>query len=136
MSIYMKANFKEIRKNRIYSEEFKKEIVTLYESGKFSVLQLERLYGIGNASIYKWIYKFSTFNEKGVRVVEMKDSTIDKLKQLELKIKELEQAVGQKQIKIDYLEKMIDIAKDEFNIDIKKNSNTPQSSGSLRTKKK
>ena len=66
----------------------------------------------------------------------MKDSTIDKLKQLELKIKELEQAVGQKQIKIDYLEKMIDIAKDEFNIDIKKNSNTPQSSGSLRTKKK
>jgi transposase-like protein len=132
----MKANFKEIRKNRIYSEEFKKEIVNLYESGKFSVLQLERLYGIGNASIYKWIYKFSTFNEKGVRVVEMKDSTIDKLKQLELKIKELEQAVGQKQIKIDYLEKMIDIAKDEFNIDIKKNSNTPQSSGSLRTKKK
>ena len=136
MSIYMKANFKEIRKNRIYSEEFKKEIVNLYESGKFSVLQLERLYGIGNASIYKWIYKFSTFNEKGVRVVEMKDCTIDKLKQLELKIKELEQAVGQKQIKIDYLEKMIDIAKDEFNIDIKKNSNTPQSSGSLRTKKK
>ena len=132
----MKANFKEIRKKRVYSEEFKKEIVNLFESGKFSVLQIERLYGLNNVLVYNWIYKFSTFNEKGVRVVEMKDSTIDKLKQLELKIKELELAVGQKQIKIDYLEKMIDIAKDEFNIDIKKNSNTPQSSGSLRTKKK
>jgi transposase len=131
----MNANLKEIRKRRVYSEEFKKEIVSFYESGKYSVLQLERLYGVNNVTIYNWIYKFSIFNEKGIRVVEMKDSNIDKLKQLELKIKELEQAVGQKQIKIDYLEKMIDIAKDELNIDIKKNSNTPQSDGSLRTRK-
>lgn len=132
----MKANLKEIRKIRVYSEEFKKEIVNFYESGKYSVLQMEKLYGVNDVTIYKWIYKFSTFNEKGVRVVEMKDSNIDKLKQLELKIKELEQAVGQKQIKIDYLEKMIDIAKDEFSIDIKKNFNTPQSVGSLKTRKK
>lgn len=132
----MNANLKEIRKHRVYSEEFKKEIVNFYESGKFSVLQMERLYGVNNVTIYNWIYKFSTFNEKGIRVVEMKDSNIDKLKHLELKIKELEQAVGQKQIKIDYLEKMIDIAKDEFSIDIKKNSNTPQSVGSLKTRKK
>jgi transposase-like protein len=132
----MNANLKEIRKHRVYSEEFKKEIVNFYESGKYSVLQLERLYGVNNVTIYNWIYKFSIFNEKGIRVVEMKDSNIDKLKHLELKIKELEQAVGQKQIKIDYLEKMIDIAKDEFSIDIKKNSNTPQSVGLLKTRKK
>jgi transposase-like protein len=132
----MNANLKEIRKHRVYSEEFKKEIVNFYESGKFSVLQMERLYGVNNVTIYNWIYKFSTFNEKGIRVVEMKDSNIEKLKHLELKIKELEQAVGQKQIKIDYLEKMIDIAKVEFSIDIKKNSNTPQSVGSLKTRKK
>ena len=132
----MNANLKEIRKHRVYSEEFKKEIVNFYESGKYSVLQLERLYGVNNVTIYNWIYKFSTFNEKGIRIVEMKDSNIDKLKHLELKIKELEQAVGQKQIKIDYLEKMIDIAKDEFSIDIKKNFNTPQSVGSLKTRKK
>jgi hypothetical protein len=36
---------------------------------------------------------------------------------------------------IDYLEKMIEIAKDELNIDIKKNSDTPQSTGSSKTKK-
>jgi transposase len=131
----MNANLKEIRKLRVYSEEFKKEIVSFYESGKYSVLQLEGLYGVNNVTIYNWIYKFSTFNEKGIRVVEMKDSNIDKLKQLELKIKELEQSVGQKQIKIDYLEKMIDIAKDELNVDIKKNFNTPQSAGSLSTRK-
>ena len=132
----MKANLKNIRKNRRYSEDFKREIVSVFESGKFSVPQLEKLYGIHNVTIYNWIYKFSTFNEKGFRVIEMKESSIDQLKQLELKVKELEQIVGQKQIKIDYLEKMIDIAKDDLNIDIKKNSNTPQSTGSEITKKK
>ena len=80
-------------------------------------------------------YKFSTFNEKAFRVVEMKESSITKLSELEKKVKELEQIVGQKQIKIDYLEKMIDIAKDELNVDIKKNFNTSQSTGSAQTKK-
>jgi transposase-like protein len=132
----MKANIKNVRKNRHYSEDFKREIVSVFESGKLSVIQLEKLYGISNSLIYNWIYKFSTFNEKGFRVVEMKESNIDKLKHLEQKIKELEQIVGQKQIKIDYLEKMIDIAKEDLNIDIKKNYNTPQSTGSEGIKKK
>lgn len=132
----MKANLKNVRKVRHYSEDFKREIVSVFESGKLSVLQLEKLYGISNSLIYNWIYKFSTFNEKGFRVVEMKESNIDKLKQLEQKVKELEQIVGQKQIKIDYLEKMIDIAKEDLNIDIKKNYNTPQSTGSEGIKKK
>ncbi|HWS60870.1 MAG TPA: transposase [Flavobacterium sp.] len=131
----MKANLKQLRKNRIYSEEFKKEIVSLFEKGKFSVIQLEKLYDVHNVTIYKWIYKFSTFNEKGIRVVEMKESSMRKLSELEKKVKELEQIVGQKQIKIDYLEKMIDIAKDELNVDIKKNFNTSQSTGSAQTKK-
>ena len=120
-SIYMKANLKEIKKHRRYSTDFKKELVSLFESGKYSVVQLEKLYGISNPTIYRWIYKYSTFNEKGIRIVEMKKSSSKKLKGLEQKVKELERAVGQKQIKIEYLEKLIDIAEDDFDIDIKKN---------------
>lgn len=132
----MQANLREIRKHRRYSDEFKREIVIIFESGQLSVPQIEKLYGVSAVSVYKWIYKFSTFNEKGFRVVEMKQSSIEKLKELERKVKELEQIVGQKQIKIDYLEKMIDIAKDDLKIDIKKNYNTPQSTGSENIKKK
>ena len=131
----MKANVKQLRKHLRYSEDFKREIVSIFESGKLSVLQIEKLYGVSDNSVYKWIYKFSTFNEKGFRVIEMKTSNIEKLKAFELKIKELEQAVGQKQIKIDYLEKMIDLAKDDLKIDIKKNYNTQPSIG-LETIKK
>jgi len=132
----MKTNLRKLRKTRHYSEPFKKQLVADFESGQFSVLELERLHGIGSRTIYKWIYKFSTFNEKGYRIVEMKDSSSKKVRELERKIKELERAVGQKQIKIDYLEKMMEVAKEEFNIDIKKNYNTSQSTGLGRTNKK
>ncbi|MFT5513634.1 MAG: transposase [Bacteroidia bacterium] len=40
--------------------------------------------------------------------------------------------VGQKQIMVDYCETMIDLAKEEFDIDIKKNSNTPLSGDSKK----
>lgn len=132
----MKSTIREIRKQRVYSKEFKQELVDLFESGKFSVPQLQKLYGVANNTIYQWIYKQSTFNKKGYRVIEMKQSSSAKLKELEQKVKELETIVGQKQIKIDYLEKMIDIAKEELDIDIKKNYNTPQSTGLGKTVKR
>ena len=132
----MKANLKLIKKRRTYSEEFKKLIVKEFESGKFSVLDLGRLHQIKKSVIYRWIYKYSPLNDHGQRIIEMTKSSTQKLKELEKKIKDLEQIVGQKQIKIDYLEKMIDIAKEELDIDIKKNSDTPQSSGSTTIKRK
>ncbi len=133
----MKANIQTIKKHRIYSVEFKREIVSQFESGSYSVVQLGKLYEISNSLIYDWIYKFSNFNEKGQRVVEMKASSSEKLKALEKRIKELERAVGQKQIKIDYLETLIDVASDGLKYDIRKNGNTPQSSGAeqIRPKK-
>lgn len=132
----MKTNIQQIKKHRVYSEEFRKELVTLYERGHYSVPQLEKLYGVSNPNIYRWIYRYSTFNEKGSRIVEMKTSSSNRLKDLESRIKDLEQMVGQKQIKIEYLEKMIDLAKEDLNIDIKKNCNTPQSTGSAKINKK
>ena len=132
----MRANLKLIKKQRQFSEEFKRSLVSDYERGKFSVPQLERLHKISNSLIYGWIYKFSTFNERGSRIVEMKESSTSKMISLEQRIEELERMVGQKQIMIDYLEKMIDIAKEDLDIDIKKNFNTPQSAGSAITKKK
>jgi transposase-like protein len=132
----MRANIRLINKHRHYTKEFKESLVKEFESGQLSVSQLGKLHNISSTIIYRWIYKFSTFNEKGFRVIEMKSSSLTKLKELEQKVKELERAVGQKQIKIDYLEKMIDIAKEELNIDIKKNFNTLQSTGSETIKKK
>lgn len=126
----MQAKIRVIQKHRVFSEEFKKELVRLFETGKYSVSQLDLLYGVRFCVIYRWIYRYSQFNKQGYRIVEMKQSSTSKVKELEQKIKELERLVGQKQIKIDFLEEMIDVAKEELNIDIKKKSFTPPSAGS------
>jgi transposase len=132
----MKPKVTTLRKQRLFSEEFKRSVVNEFESGQYSVIQLERLYKVKSGVIYRWIYKYSTFNEKSVRIIEMKESKTHRIKELEEKIKQLERMVGQKQLYIEYIERMMEIAKDELGIDIKKNSNTPQSNGSEKIKKR
>jgi transposase len=127
---------KKLRKRRVFSEEFKKARVKEYEKGELSVLEISRLYGISFQAIYSWIYKYSIYNKKGLIIVDIKTSSTQKIKELKDQVKELERVVGQKQLNIDYLEKMMEIAKDELNIDIKKNFDPQQSTGSLKTDKK
>jgi transposase len=124
----------QIRRN--FSEEFKKSCVKDYESGKHTIKELSLLFDIHASNIYLWIYKYSVYNKKKVRVVEMEDSSLKKVKDLQDRIKELERIVGQKQLNLDYLEKMIDLAKEQYGVDIKKNFNTLQSNGSVSIEKK
>ena len=124
-----------LNKRRIFAESFKKARVKEYESGQLTVREISQLYGIGIQTVYLWIYKYSLYNKKSLKVVESKDSHKLRLQQLQEKIKELEQVVGQKQIRVDYLEKIIELAKQEFQIDLKKNFDTLQSIGSGSTDK-
>lgn len=58
-------------KNKHTSEEFKKQIVELYENGK-SVIDLARKYGLVEQTIYKWIHRHEPFakNEQGKAVTQ------------------------------------------------------------------
>ncbi len=132
----MKVNLSKIKKIRKFSEEFKRTIVDSYEKGEYSVGQIKSLYSIAPTQIYSWIYKYSIYNEKGCRIVEMKTSNENKVKELIKRVSELEKIIGQKQINIEYLEKMIELAKSDLKIDIKKNYSTQPSNGSKKTQKK
>lgn len=124
-----------LRSSRIFTEEFKKSCVNDYESGQLSVDELSKLFKIQATLIYRWIHKYSAYNKRRIKVVEMADSSKQKLKELQKRIADLERAVGQKQLNIDFLEKMIELAKDQYGIDIKKNFDTPPSTGSGKTSK-
>ena len=123
-----------LRQRRIFSEEFKRARVKEYEGGELKVLEIAREYKIHFQTVYNWIYKFSKFNEKGARVVVEMKSEMSKNKQHVERIKELEQIIGQKQMKIDYLEKLIEISETELKIDIKKKDNASSSNGSGSTR--
>ncbi|NNF01707.1 MAG: transposase [Bacteroidia bacterium] len=70
----MKPNLKHIRKHRKFSDDFRRQMVKEFEAGKHSVAQLSKHYHLSPQTIYNWIYKFSTFNEKGYRIVEIDHS--------------------------------------------------------------
>jgi hypothetical protein len=73
--------------------------------------------------------------KKKEKMVYESDSDTMKIKLLQERIKELERAVGQKQLNIDFLEKMIEFAQADLKIDIKKKHSTKLSTGSKPTKK-
>ncbi len=74
--------------------------------------------------------------KKPERLIVESDSDTAKLIELRKKIAELERTVGQKQIVIDFKDKMIELAEEHYNIDIKKNFSTQQSSTTGKTEKK
>lgn len=107
---------------RLYSVELKKEIVSEIEQGRMTVLQACRLYDIKSPqTVYSWLYKFSRTLKKGTRIVVEKDSADKKIKDLEKKVKEMESVVGRKQLELDLYKNLVDIAKERYAIDLKKN---------------
>jgi len=118
------AKKKGLRSPRYFSTEFKKAIVLEHEKGNFSVRQLCRLHELHETNVYNWIHKYSTAHFPDKVVIEMKQSSTKKLKEMEKKLKEYEQIIGKKQMEIDYLNQICQNASDHFGTDIKKNLNT------------
>jgi len=122
----MLENGKKLRKMRTYSEDFKRSIVSEYERGESSVLELSRRYQLAFQNIYRWIERYSLYNKKGYILVEKSKSKQAELSEALGRIKDLEQLIGQKQIELEYLEKLIELADAHYGISIKKNA-TPHS---------
>lgn len=127
---------KYLRQRRTFSPTLRKEVVRLVESGKLSASAASREYMVSLTTIYRWIYRYSTYNKKGNVLVVDKDSQKEKLEQMQQRIAELERAVGHKQMQIDYYEKFIDLASEEVGKDLKKKYDSAASSGSSKTKKR
>jgi len=118
--------------NRSFSEAFKKEKVKEIERGVLSIGVLCKLHSISRASVYKWIYLYSSV-EKGVKTVVQMESEQYKTAYLQQRVAELERVIGQKQLEIDYLDKAFEIASEELGYDIKKKHVHPRLNGSEAT---
>jgi len=110
-----------LRPRRIFSDELKKKIVRDIEAGKVNVGGVKREYQVSETAIYKWLKKFSAHLHPTTTIVIQMDSEQYRTKELEKKIAELEAVVGRKQIEIDFLNKLIEIADQDMGTDIKKN---------------
>lgn len=117
------------RINRYFSESFKRRKVREIEKNMSTVLEVSREYEVSSTSVYRWLEKYSRNRKRGVKqVVELMSDT-RKIQDLKARIRELEQMLGQKQFEIEFKSKMIDIAEEMYDIDIKKKLGSPPSHG-------
>ena len=118
------------RTQKDYSMSFKLQIVQEIERGELTVTESTKTYGIQNRStVVKWLRKFGNFDWENQTPFTMSKSPEQKIMELEAKVKLLEKqksflerqafVADKKAIIFDM---MIDIAEEEYKIDIRKNS--------------
>ena len=121
---------KTFRQQRVFSEEIKKQVVRDIERGKCSVTQAKEELGVSEQSIYNWIKHYSRYLHSNKRLVVEDKSEAYRTRELEKRIHELEAALGRKQMEIDLLSKVIELADEEYQTDLKKNLSKKVSNGS------
>lgn len=116
---YEKLTVRE-RRNRYFSEDFKRRKVSELDRNLINICEICRDYQVSYTAVYKWIYKYSRMRKQGVKQVVEAMSDTKKIQALKDQVKELERIIGEKQIKLDFQEKMIELAQNEYKVDIKK----------------
>ena len=123
-----------IKQRRSFSDEFKKAKVKELVEKRVTILELMKLYNVSRTAIYKWLYKYSVYHQQKTILVVQMESEAEKNKYFMQRLAELERIVGQKQLEIDFLNKLLEIGTEELGFDLKKNFSTKLSSGSGTSK--
>lgn len=128
------------------SEEQKKEAVSLYLTGNYTKSSISRDYHVSIPGLDKWIEKFAEdlienkIEEKPLISDNIQQSEItmtpkkEQLSDKDIEIARLRQELYLSQVKNDILEAMIDIAKEDYDIDLRKKAG-PQPYKKLVNKK-
>ena len=121
------------RRRRTFSDSFKFQKVKEIEKGITKVSEICRQYEVNRANVYRWLNKFGSMKNKKERLIIESDSDTKKLLELKKRVAELERIIGQKQIMLEFKDKMIEIAEQTYNVDIKKKFSTQPSKTSGKT---
>lgn len=119
----------QIRVRRIFSEEIKRKAIKDLTSQRTTIKALMNEHQVSHQAIYSWLYKYSPYHEqKCTLVVQMKSEEAKKI-ELQQRIAELERIVGQKQLELDFLNKLLEIGSNELGFDLKKSFSSPPLNG-------
>jgi len=105
--------------NRYFSESFKRTKVSEIQQKLLTISQVCELYEVSRTTVYKWIYLYSNLGPGVKMVVEMESESL-KTKELLERNAELERFIGQKQLEIEYLQKILELSSKDLGYDLKK----------------
>ena len=109
-----------IKTSRIFSEQLKRKLVKEIETGSLCVKDVCEIYQVSHTSVYRWLNNFSKIYKRNNVIIVEEKSESKKAKFLEQKVKELERALGNKQMQVEYLEKLLELHKEATGEDLKK----------------
>lgn len=107
------------KRRRTFSTAFKREKVKLIDEGKLTVRQVSDTYGVSNVAVYNWVRKFSVI-PKDERIVVEKISEAKKTEELLNQVRILEQALGRKQLELDYYKEVVKLSSEVDGVDLEK----------------
>lgn len=111
--------------HRNFSESFKRSIVKDLDNGKIRVRDVIEEYSVSKSSVYRWIWAYSIHKKRQSRVIVEDRSDQSRVKELEAQVKELQAALGRKQMEVEYQAKLMELASKEHNIDFEKKDEPP-----------
>jgi transposase len=120
----------EIRGKRIFSEVLKRQVIKDLVAGRSSIRSIMAEHQVSSQSIYNWLYKYSPNHQPKCTLVVQMESEATRNHELQKRIADLERIVGQKQLEIDFLNRLIAIGSKELEFDFKKNFSPKLSNGS------
>ena len=105
------------RTNKKYSQDFKNSLVREVLSGKLSAYEAKKKHQIGGKmTVYRWISQY-TKKKKSINMTDKTTSKTTSKKSPSNSKDSYEEAL----LKVEYYEKLISLAKEEYGLDIKKN---------------
>jgi transposase len=124
---------------RSFSQELKRKIVAEIEQGKLTPTEVSRCYQVRRSNVYRWIARFGSSSTPTERLVLECESDTQKALALQVRVAELERALGQKQLELEISQRIIAVAEEQLGVDFKKNcalgSSTPSPRIGKRTNK-
>lgn len=109
----------EERRRRRFSENFRKEQVSLIENEKVTIGEVSRMYEVKRSSIRRWLKKYGKNPLPEPIIVQSKED-YNRLNELEKENSKLKELLGEQHVKLAYSLKLVEIAKQKLGSDFEK----------------
>lgn len=94
-----KVNLKNNRTVKSYSESFKQKVLQELAEGRSTKSEIRLKYGLGSGTIYSWIRKYNKLALYNPKIRIEMPGDIDKIKELQSRLSELEKALSTTQLR-------------------------------------
>jgi transposase-like protein len=121
------------RARKFYSAEFKERALSAYYNSNATISMTAERFGLSRNTFSSWVFRkrAPTPSKKSAKLAALNALTMTKEElsheAMKARIRELEHQLSVEKIRSESLEKMIDIAERELQIDIRKKSGAKQS---------